>query len=100
MTDQGLTPGELSTRRARRARVYDSGAWSAMVTAVSAGVVAFLCWLAYALVLGNARRPGETGTVAVVLLAVAIAATAFSAAFSAAYLVLRTIQRDAGIDED
>jgi hypothetical protein len=94
-----MSPGELSTRRARRARIYDGGAWSAMVTTVSAGVVAFLGWLAYALVLDNARPRGEVGTVAVVLLAVAIAATVLCAAFAAAYLVLRTMHRDAAADD-
>jgi hypothetical protein len=99
MSEQGMTPGELSTRRARRARVYDSGSWSAMVTTVSAGVIGFLCWLAYAVVLGSSRSR-DAGTVAVVLLAVAITATVFCAAFAAAYLVLRTIQRDTVVDDE
>ncbi|MFN8167825.1 MAG: hypothetical protein U0S36_03480 [Candidatus Nanopelagicales bacterium] len=92
--EQGKTARELSTLRARRSRVYDSGSWSASVTAVGAGVVAFLAWLAYALRVGGSLGTRAPGTWTFVVLAVAITASTFCAAFGAAYLVLRTIQRD------
>lgn len=92
--EQGRSARELSTLRARRAQVYDSGSWSASVTAVGAGVVAFLAWLAYALRVGGSIGDRSPGTWTFVVLAVAITASAFCATFGAAYLVLRTIQRD------
>lgn len=100
MTEQGLTAGELSTARVRRAKVFDSGAWSAAVTAVGAGVVAFLAWLAYALAVGGSSRATGPSTVALVTLGVAITASVFCAAFCAAYLVLRTFQRHAVVDDE
>jgi len=100
MTEQGLTPGQLSTVRVRRAKVFDSGAWSAAVAAVSAGVLAFLCWLAYVLAVGGTSRSAGTTTLVLLAMAAAITATVFCAAFSAAYLVLRTFQRHAVIDDE
>jgi hypothetical protein len=99
MTERSMTPGELSTVRARRAKVFDSGAWSAAVTAVSAGVVAFLAWLGYVLAVGGTSRSAGSSTLVLIALAVAIAATVFCAAFAAAYLVLRTLQRHAVVDD-
>jgi|APLak6261660231_1056022.scaffolds.fasta_scaffold22824_2 hypothetical protein len=100
MTEQGLTPGQLSSARMRRAKVFDGGAWSAAVTAVSAGVVAFLAWLAYVLAVDGTSQSAGSSTLVLLALAVAISATVFCAAFSAAYLVLRTFERHAAIDDE
>jgi len=93
------TVRDLATVRAQRTRVYDGGSWSAMLTAVVSGVIGFLGWLVYALSLGSSTSAVGPSTFLLLVLAVAIAATVFCAAFSAAYLILRTLQRDAGIDQ-
>jgi hypothetical protein len=100
MSQLGQSARELSTRRARRERVYDSGAWSALATAVGAGVIALACWLLYAVNGSPTSSLRWPGTLVLTVLGVAIVASTFCAAFSAAYLVLRVLQRDAAVGDE
>ncbi len=90
----------LGSASAQRGRVFENGCWTALVTAGGCGALALVAWLFYALQVGSVPSASRaSGSFLVLVMAVAITASAASATFAAAWLVLRTLQRSAAIED-
>jgi hypothetical protein len=78
-------------QNAREAKAYDAATTTATAVAAIAGGIAFIAWAFYIFQAGEA--PGSTPTVTTTTLVFALVATAFSASFGAAWLVLDALHK-------
>ena len=78
-------------QNAREAKAYDQAATTATAVAAIAGCIAFIAWAFSIFQAGGVDR--STPTVTTATLVVAIVATAFSASFGAAWLVLDALHQ-------
>lgn len=78
-------------QNAREAKAYDQASTTATAVAAIAGGIAFIAWAYYIFQAGGAEQ--STPTVTTATLVVALVATAFSATFAAAWLVLDALHR-------
>jgi Flp pilus assembly protein CpaB len=78
-------------QNAREAKAYDQASTTATAVAAIAGGIAVVAWAFYIAQAGGAEQ--STPTVTTATFVVALVATAFSAAFGAAWLVLDALHR-------